>query len=1142
MLLDSGASQEAEMTPLRQYLRDVEYIRSSHAGTKETSFYGPLETLLNAVGSGMKPAVRAVFQLADTGAGRPDFGLFSNDQFLKGRDPVGTGQRPSRGVGEVKGASQPLGALTKGKQVSRYWNAYRQVLVTNLRGFAFVSEDRHGEPIEVDRYELAESEADFWRLCARPDLLTDAAEADAVSFLERCLRHASPINEPRELAWFLASYAREARGRLEAAPQGTLDDLRDQLAELLNAQFDGERGQRFLIGTVVQTLFYGMFSAWVLWHNERPEREDEFTWRDAADNLRMPVLEALFHHVSQPGTIKALLLRDLLERTASMFARVRRDRFFARFQVEAEAIQYFYEPFLEAYDAQLRKDLGVWYTPPELVRYMVSRVDAALREHLGFADGLADERVVVLDPCCGTGAFLVEAMRSIRSTLEENYGAMAGMKLKQAVTKRLHGFELLTAPYVVAHLQIGLALKAAGVSFGPAERASVMLTNALTDWLERPHDNQHALSPAFREEVDRARHVKREERIFVVLGNPPYDGYAGVATNEEADLSNAYRSPRRRDVPMPQGQGLSDLYVRFFRMAERLIAEKTGRGIVCFVSNSSWLERSSHPAMRERMLDVFDGGIWIDNLNGDTRKTGKLTPEGLPDPSVFSTPSNREGIQVGTAVALMVRVEDETAPVGTEAAIHYRDFWGTSKLPQLAAAAQPSSPTALGYECEPYRSFSPVASLGLPFVPFSTAQAYFDWPALPDLFPAFFPGVFTARDKVVVDIDRDRLEARMTAYFDPKRSDEEIRSIMPEALIDTKRFAASQTRSLLLRRGMRPSSFVPYLYRPFDVRWLYWEPETKLLDEKRSEYVQHIFESNLWLGAVRQNRKEFSPPPFTREMASLHVIERGAGYFPLYLAADLTSDGSVRANLSKQASEYLTTHEAQPEALFYHSLAVMHAPAYRKANAGALRQDWPRIPLPESASALEVSAELGRRVAALLDTEAEVVGVTRGPFDTRVRPVAIAAHAGGGQLDDAAGDFRVTARWGYLGHTGQVMPGPGKIERHPLASPPVPASFGDGAVDIYLNEVAYWSGIPTRVWEYTLGGYQVLKKWLSYRTEAVLGRSLRADEVEAFTAMARRIAALLLLEDALDANYAAVQGEAYDEALLSKAVGELAEA
>ena len=165
--------------------------------------------------------------------------------------------------------------------------------------------------------------------------------------------------------------------------------------------------------------------------------------------------------------------------------------------------------------------------------------------------------------------------------------------------------------------------------------------------------NKRLIFPELEEERDAAEHVKRDVPILVILGNPPYNSFAGIAKmEEERDLSEAYRTTKQ--APAPQGQGLNDLYVRFFRMAERRIVQKTGRGVVCLISNYSWLDGLSFTGMRERYLEAFDR-IWIDCLNGDKYKTGKLTPEGEPDPSIFSTEFNREGIQVGTAIALLVR-------------------------------------------------------------------------------------------------------------------------------------------------------------------------------------------------------------------------------------------------------------------------------------------------------------------------------------------------------------------------------------------------------------------------------------------------------------------------------------------------------
>ena len=228
----------------------------------------------------------------------------------------------------------------------------------------------------------------------------------------------------------------------------------------------------------------------------------------------------------------------------------------------------------------------------------------------------------------------------------------------------------------MTHLQIGLLLQSLGAPFSDTkkERAGVYLTNALTGW-EPPDGSKPQMLLAFPEllqERDAAERVKQAKPILVILGNPPYNGFAGLAVDEERDLSQAYRTANR--APQPQGQGLNDLYVRFYRMAERKIVEKTGKGIICFISNYSWLDGLSFTGMRERYLERFDR-ISIDCLNGDKYKTGKLTPDGQPDPSIFSTEFNREGIQVGTSIALLTRREKSQ---GAQS-VSFRNLWGKEK-------------------------------------------------------------------------------------------------------------------------------------------------------------------------------------------------------------------------------------------------------------------------------------------------------------------------------------------------------------------------------------------------------------------------------------------------------------------------------
>ena len=479
--------------------------------------------------------------------------------------------------------------------------------------------------------------------------------------------------------------------------------------------------------------------------------------------------------------------------------------------------------------------------------------------------------------------------------------------------------------------------------------------------------------PELEEERDRAGRVKQETPVLVILGNPPYNGFAGMAPvdEEERALTTAYRTTKR--VRRPEGQGLNDLYVRFFRMAERRIAEKTGRGVVCFISNYSWLDGLSFTGMRERYLEGFDA-IRIDCLNGDKYKTGKTTPNGAPDPSIFSTPGDPVGIQVGTAITTLVRKTDHKST----GKISFRNLWGQAKLADLTATAE-AEPSEL------YDSVEPSLPLGLPFAQMVVNAEWTDWPALPDLFLISFPGVQSKRDAFLID---------------------------------------------------------------------------------------------------------------------------GSG-------------AQRRPNLSEAAQCYLDRLGASVEDLFHHVLAVLHDPAYREVNAGALRMEWPRIPLPgwsdgdcsRAAEELAASAARGRELAALLDSETPVPGVTTGALRTEAAAVAVPATPDGGNMTGK--DFDLTASWGHFGQGRAVMPGQGRVveraytaeERAALSRV---APLGETTFDIYLNDRAYWRNVPAAVWTYKLGGYQVLKKWLPYRESAVLDRPLKPEEVQHFTNTARRIAAILL--------------------------------
>ena len=399
-------------TAVEEYLADLQRIRASGGATAERSYYPPLTNLLNAVGSTLRPKVFCISELAQQGAGHPDLGLYGAKQVQKGQPRAG--QVPECGVVEVKSPGDDAWLTTDSSQVSRYWQKYRLVLVTNTRDFVLLGEDAAGKPAKLETFRLAESAEAFESRLARPRAFARAVGAGLGEYLSRALSHRVALAEPKDLAWLLASYARDGLARVEAAGDApSLHAVRSALEEALGVRFEGEKGAAFFRSTLVQTLFYGVFSAWVLWARQTPPPRERFNWHEAVWHLRAPVLRALFQQLSSPSQLQPLGLVELLDWTAAALDRVDRAAFFDRFDA-GEAVPYFYEPFLEAFDPELRKQLGVWYTPAEVVRYMVARVDMALKEDLGIADGLAADNVFVLDPCCGTGTYLAEVPASHR--------------------------------------------------------------------------------------------------------------------------------------------------------------------------------------------------------------------------------------------------------------------------------------------------------------------------------------------------------------------------------------------------------------------------------------------------------------------------------------------------------------------------------------------------------------------------------------------------------------------------------------------------------------------------------------------------------------------------------------------------------
>ena len=941
--------------------------------------------------------------------------------------------------GEVKPPETELSDLAvsvdRNDQIGRYLAATRAVLICNVRAFGLltVKADWDGDGPVPPEARSVEAVVELWSSLAtlKQRKPTDGASLSALAELvETAVTRYAPIAEPESLARILAHQARRAKADLPATFTHAVQGLLDDFSKALGVTFEGPEGEEFLRSSLIQTAFYGLFAGWALWW--QGGRKRPFRWEDLADYLKIPFLGSLFYEFRHPSRIRELRLAKHLDIATETLTRVDGEKFFERFRpptleddtaATTTAITYFYEPFLETFDPGLRKELGVWYTPTHVIRYQVAKIDRLLREELGCSRGFADERVVVLDPACGTGAYLVEVLRYMARQLdEEGTEATLPAQLLEAMCRRFVGFEVLTAPFVVAQLQLYLLLSQVDAEPDANHRPAIYLTNALTGW--QGPDQLKLHFPELQEEHDAARSVKREARVIVVLGNPPYNRFAGVPLEEEAALVDHYKGITRDKKGRQIGrtrlferwgirkQLLNDLYVRFLRLAEVRIGEKAEFGVVSYISNSSFLTGRSHPILRESLLHSFQA-VWIDNLNGDKYRTGKVIPSGLPgegttDQSVFTTEQDPRGIQVGTCITTYLKRRSTARAGGGMAKVYYRDFWGRgsgkraallaslsleewSEARRASAAAAPAGPRA-------YERFAPTASTRWRLVP-GSGVGFDEWPGFDDLFPVSFQGVNPNRGLTgsVIDVNRTALEDRMQEYFS-NASFEELRRRHPDLCTNRARYEAEAIRDALREESrFETEKIAPYVVFPFDVRWIYYEREAKFLNESRPKLGEHLEDNEFLIGAPKARRVSESRPLVGSWLFDLHLHDWGSVGFPAEVNAGQSlgrlfdgesANAQRRANLNEELWAVLRdawglegdlTGEAAKglcRKLFRYCLAISHAPQYEADHRDSLAEDWPHVPIAKDAATFEEIAALGEQVGRLLDPRRVRVGLS----------------------------------------------------------------------------------------------------------------------------------------------------------------------
>jgi len=541
--------------------------------------------------------------------------------------------------------------------------------------------------------------------------------------------------------------------------------------------------------------------------------------------------------------------------------------------------------------------------------------------------------------------------------------------------------------------------------------------------------------------------------------------------------------------------------------------------------------------MRKSLLSNFHK-VWIDNLNGDKYRTGKLIPAGLPgagssDQSAFTTEMDPRGIQPGTAIVTWVKRKGaKTQPAATE--VLYRDSWGLAALKRSELVASlPSGEGGPRSSVPRYARINPTADSRWRLSPSTVEAGYESWPGIDELFPVSYQGVNHNRgiDGGIIGYVRSEVESRLRAYFAAKSFDD-AKKQFPEIAAERARYDPERAWTNLKSQGhFIRSNVMEFLTFPFDQRWIYYVDKLKWLNEARPDLADNIEANELFLTVPEPRKVSETRPVFATVLPNLHVHERGSVAFPRETRSDdLLSDRD--ANIAESTWRILSNHfgltglRRDTDArnfvgrLFRIGFAVLYAPDYQREHKSALSSDWAHIPVPKDRGLFDRLVNAGEKVARLLDANRNAGDVIESVLGSeRAAALGPLRRVDTGQLQPD--DLKITVSyWG--GSRGGWKPRSYTVEEAPLGL------WGERTGDLYINERAFFANVPEAVWTYQLGGYPVLKKWLGYRqADRRDDRALTDDERLWLRQVIQRIATLLALGPELDALYQEVAADAF---------------
>ena len=995
---------------------------TTQGDAREESYYGNFANFLESFAEETgKKHIQITTLPKKTEAGNPDFRVWDGKQQIVGYI-------------EAKKPGENLNLIEDSEQLKRYRSTFPNLILTDFYEFRLY---RNGELFDKV-------------LLARP-------------FIAKKLKTIPPVEHKEKFITLLEKFFSYSLPNVLTAEHLAVElakrtgFLRDEVVVKELEEEEHGKGKTFGFYTAFkqylvsdlspkdfadiysQTITYGLFAA-------RTRATGVFNRKLAYDLIpkTIGILRDVFRFISLdklPPQME-VIIDDIAEVLQAADVNKILDEYYRKGKGE-DPIVHFYETFLNIYDPGTREKRGVYYTPEPVVKYIVRAIHDLLKTHFHLQDGLASKAVTLLDPAGGTLTFPAEAIKLAVEEYTTKYGDAGKTKLiKNQILKNFYSFELMMAPYAIGHIKISFLLEELGYTMQDDDRFKLYLTNTLD--MEDLKQTEIPGLESLSDENHLAGQIKQKEPILVILGNPPYSAnsanyntWTDKLLKEEVDGAIGYYTVDGKPLGEQNSKLLQDDYVKFLRFAQWKI-HKAGQGIVGMITNHSYLENVTFRGMRQSLMNTFNE-IYIIDLHGNSLKK-ETTADGGKDENVFD-------IRQGTAIAVFVKTKNSK-----DCKVYHRDIQGLRKEKYEWLENKP-------FKLKDYEALKPVTPwYFLAKKDFENIKQYEKWFSISEIFPVNSTGVKTHRDDLVISYSLNELENRMRQFRNLKFDEVFIKEAynvkeIGEWSLKEARIKASKDTDFMEKICL-------ITYRPFDTRYIIFSED--VIDRSRRDVMQHMLKENLSLCFMRQYS---GSDPYSHALVSDQMVDNRTFFSskgiiqqaPLYLyetekakkkaalstmmlfetAAEYGKAKGKKANIAPKVFEQFGKTFGKiptPEQILQYCYAVLYSNIYREKYAEFLKIDFPRIPFTKNYDLFKEMSKLGEELIEL------------------------------------------------------------HLLKHKALNKPILKYFGKGKDDaivkprydeenerVYINDQKYFENISAEIWNYQIGGYQVMEKYLKDR-------------------------------------------------------------